>query len=405
MANRLRLGAAVAGKIDLARAEPAGGATVLPDTRGLKIVTPTAAWAYAAAILISHAPTDPASVLVEIEVAEADGPAAFTFVTLDMRREVGQSMIFEPGRTEPVRCLIQNFQEVGWLLVRNGGADGRPTRLTLNEVRFFPASSEQLPEVADVAPGRVGRVDLALLAAVADAVGRPWSPLVQPEPVMIDAVPVELLGQRLGFAEDFDMAKASRKSLTEWRMEDDDQHIFRYLYRGTKPHRHLEFGTWQGAGAVYCLEECDATVWTMNLPQGERKADGTIAYDGASDSGAMIGRLYIEAGLGHRVCQIYCDTRLWDTSNYPAGFFDSVLIDGGHQADVVVSDTMKALQVLRPGGLCLWHDFAADPAIFTSSPASIGVTQGLRSIWPAITAEMRDIFWIWPSFILAGVKR
>jgi hypothetical protein len=411
MANRLRLGTPIAGKVDLLRAERAGEAVVVPDTAGLKIVTPAPAWAFAAAILISHAPNDPPSVMVEIDVAEADGPVAFTFVTIDMRRDVAQSVGYEPGRTEPVRCLLQNFHEAGWLLVRNGGIEGRPTRLTLNEVRFFPAASEPLPEVADVQPGRVGRVDLALLASIADAVDRPWSPLEKPEPLYIDAVPVELLGERLGFAEPFDPAKASRKPLPLWRMEDDDQPIFRYLYRGFKPRRHLEFGTWYGAGTVYCLEECDATVWTLNLPQGERRADGKAAYGdgssagGASDSGAAIGRLYLEADLGHRVCQIYCDTRKWDIGNYPSGFFESVLVDGGHQADVVVSDTMKAIELLRPGGLCLWHDFAADPAVFAASPASIGVTQGIRAAWPEISAAMRDVFWIYPSFILAGIRR
>ena len=188
-------------------------------------------------------------------------------------------------------------------------------------------------------------------------------------------------------------------------MEDDDQQIFRYLYREAKPKRHLEFGTWQGAGTVYCLQECEATVWTINLLEGERRADGQTAYDRSSDAGQGIGRFYLEAGLGHRVCQIFADTRIWDTRNYPADFFDTVLIDGGHQADVVVSDTKKAIAVLRSGGLCLWHDFAPDPAVFGVSSATIGVAQGIRDAWPEIKESMSDVFYIWPSQILVGVRR
>lgn len=55
-----------------------------------------------------------------------------------------------------------------------------------------------------------------------------------------------------------------------------------------------------------------------------------------TDAGGYIGRIYRERGLGHRVRQVYCDSRDWNTANYPADFFDSVLIDGGHQPDVVI---------------------------------------------------------------------
>ncbi|HLG90523.1 MAG TPA: class I SAM-dependent methyltransferase [Alphaproteobacteria bacterium] len=411
MTERLRLGAALSGRIDLTRAEQAGGASVLVDDGRIRIVTPPPAFAFAAAILISHGESDPHSVVIEIDVAEADGPVLFSFATLDMRREVRPSVGYAPGHREQVRAIVSNFREAGWILVRNGDKDGRQTQLVINGIRIYPTATETLPEPADVGPGRIGKVDLALLAAVADAVDNPFAPLDRPDPLMIDAVPVELIGGRLGFAESFDMTQASQRKLTEWKMEDDDQPILRYLYRNAKPRRHLEFGTWQGAGTVYCLDECDATAWTINLAEGEKFAEGHPAYytTGAQtaviDAGSMIGKLYREAGYGNRVCQIYSDSLLWDISNYPPGFFDSVLIDGGHQADVVINDTQKALTLLRSGGLCLWHDFAADPAVFGSSPASIGVTQGLRAVWSLIAAEMRDIFWIYPSFILAGIRR
>ena len=145
--------------------------------------------------------------------------------------------------------------------------------------------------------------------------------------------------------------------------------------------RHLEFGTWQGDGVLRCVEECDATVWTINVPRGEARPDGEWAYsqmeteewkpstpwserlvtnDGVwvrTDSFGLIGRKYLEAGWGKRVCQIYADSREWDTRAYPSGFFDTAFIDGGHAADIVESDTRQAMRLVRAGGLVVWHDF------------------------------------------------
>jgi len=152
--------------------------------------------------------------------------------------------------------------------------------------------------------------------------------------------------------------KASTKSLKTWKTENDAP-ILRFLFKAHQPRRHLEFGTWQGWSTSLCLECCPATVWTINLPDGEERSDGTWAYGHRvmntnnspqnivsvnfgkdkkgpinyhrTDAGGYIGHIYREKGLGPRVCQIYCDSREWDTSNYPPDFFDSVLIDGGHQ--------------------------------------------------------------------------
>jgi predicted O-methyltransferase YrrM len=226
---------------------------------------------------------------------------------------------------------------------------------------------------------------------------------------------------------------ASAKPLNQWKMEEDDAPILQFLYRAHRPMRHLEFGTWQGFGAVLCLEACEATVWTINLSAGERRSDGTWAYGQRvfgeanalqgiisetfgedelgprtyhrTDAGGYIGRLYREKGLGRRVCQIYCDSREWDTSNYPSGFFDSVLVDGGHQPDVVTSDTRKALPLLRSGGLMMWHDFCPLPEIRSQFDSVKGVIAGLEPLFPELRTQLEHFFWINPSWILVGIKK
>ncbi len=226
----------------------------------------------------------------------------------------------------------------------------------------------------------------------------------------------------------------SSRPLAGWSMERDDGPIFEYFYKSAQPRRHLEFGTWQGWGTALCLESCSATVWTLNLPDGESKPDGSWAYGERildaraaptgeivsvevgedqqgkivyhrTDAGAYVGRNYREKGLGFRVCQIYCDSRDWDISNYPADFFDSVLIDGGHQPDVVVSDTRKALKVLRPGGLILWHDFCPAPEIRAQFFSAKGVTEAIEMIIPELEPQLARMCWINPSWILMGIKK
>jgi predicted O-methyltransferase YrrM len=253
--------------------------------------------------------------------------------------------------------------------------------------------------------------------------------------------PVDQLHKRLGLSDPIDYPSTSlAKPLTQWRMEDDDSPILRYLYRNFRPRRHLEFGTWQGTGAVYVLEECEATVWTINLPEGELTAEGGWAYSSnfraddvpwrskasawvrrkvvgisgsqgsqrlygyQTDSLGFIGRYYLEKGLGHRVCQIYCDTRKWDITNYPVGFFDSCLIDGGHQYETVASDTMNALHLVRPGGIILWHDFCPVPEVLAQCTAPREVVGFVRDRWDLLRTKTSDLFWIRPSHILLGVR-
>jgi hypothetical protein len=247
------------------------------------------------------------------------------------------------------------------------------------------------------------------------------------EAVDIPIVHVRNVHKALGFRDPVDYPASSfLKPLTDFKMEMDDSPILKYIYRNFKPRRHLEFGTWQGTGATYCLEECEATVWTINPPFGETKETGEIAYgtfpeelDSArawaekiglpkqgsyrTDSLGFIGRYYLEKGLGKRVCQIYCDSRDWDITNYPGEFFDSVLIDGGHTREIVVSDTLKGLELLRSGGMILWHDL--NPVVFREFDVTLGVMQAIQQEYKTITSQTNHLFWIYPSWILLGIKK
>jgi tetratricopeptide (TPR) repeat protein len=240
-------------------------------------------------------------------------------------------------------------------------------------------------------------------------------------------VSVTDLQTEMGFAESSDYLEPSYlKLFDEWQMEIGDAPIFRYIYRNHKPRRHLEFGTWQGNGTVYCLEECDATVWTINLPFGENRSDDSAAYGHyenelqtlrawaekigldnkdsyKTDSIGFIGRQYLERQLGKRVSQVYCDSRDWDISNYPADFFDSALIDGGHTKQIVLNDTVKALHLLRSGGIIMWHDFC--PPMIKGNENVRGVVHAIMDEFEGLKSVTSKMFWIYPSMILCGIKK
>ncbi len=250
------------------------------------------------------------------------------------------------------------------------------------------------------------------------------------------ALPLARLGEFFPWYNWFggELPSPTKKDLSQWNLEEDDKPIFQYIYKAHQSKRHLEFGTWQGWGTRLCLESCsEANVWTINLSEGEARPDGTWAYGQRvfddkdspqnivmecvgndelgpqnyhrTDAGGYIGRLYREKGLENRVCQIYCDSRDWKISDFPQDFFDSVLIDGGHQPDVVINDTRKALQVLRPGGLIIWHDFCPLQNIRSQIESVKGVTAGIEQIVSELQMHLEKICWINPSWILIGRKK
>ena len=237
----------------------------------------------------------------------------------------------------------------------------------------------------------------------------------------VPSVHVFDLHTALGFDAPIDYPKSSLvKRFSQWKMEVDDAPIFRYIYRNARPRRHLEFGTWQGKGTVFCLEECDATVWTINMPFGEgsysfydyempaahawaQRVGMAVSENYSSDAIGFIGKEYLQRDLGHRVCQIYSDSRAWDTVNYPDGFFDTILVDGGHATEIVASDTRKAFPLLRSGGIIMWHDFC--PTEYHKFEACKGVMDGISQEWDLITSQTVQLFWVYPSMILVGIKK
>ncbi len=409
----------------------------------LRVVTPPKIWSYAAHGTLSTQtlqqataglPTDQAVPAVEIEVSVQQGRVGLGILSDDLCTFVAQERYVAEG-AEPKRLRLPcppGYPRYHLLLRNTQGGDQASVctihRLALTSVRAdLPAEALEL--VAGPAPvvGLTGLVRRHLAAIRADRAA--VASFDDRIPVFVRAVGIDALDRALGYAEPSRAIPTDRRrSYRAWTMEADDAPILAYLYRNHRPRRHLEFGTWEGFGATLCATQCDAEIWTLNLPDGERNADGTPAYasvrgddsrpqdaapiatdQGApcfqTDAGPFIGWRYRQAGLAHRVHQILADSRQWDPRDFPPGFFDSVLIDGGHDAAVVVNDTDKALALLRPGGLMLWHDFCPVDGPMADFPATRGVVFGIHQGWRRWAPAFARIFWIRPSYLLVGVKR
>lgn len=402
-------------------------------TEPLTVETETERWAYAVSFPLDTAALVEAgvrAVRLTLDLVVSQGRLGVLIVADDLTTVLTKTTRDLAPGTHRADLVFDRIGMIAHLVLRNNTPQNGRCVFTVRSIDAEQTDDtasfvSRLDEVLTGSPPRIhlGRVR-RLLASTTGATKVHAQAASKPGKVSV--VTVDALHERLGLPAALEYPLASKATpLVEWKMEINDAPILHYLYRSCRPRRHLEFGTWEGTGACYCLSESDATVWTINLPEGER-IEGRPAYHSTqqapppgavstsirgdereyqTDAGVFIGHKYRSAGFGHRVCQILCDSRNWDTSCYPSDFFDSVLIDGGHTADVVLSDTRKALAVTRPGALIMWHDFCPDPSVFDAFGAVAGVMTGLIDHWEEIAGALRDVFWVQPSFLLIGIRK
>ena len=136
--------------------------------------------------------------------------------------------------------------------------------------------------------------------------------------------------------------------------------------------RLFEFGTCTGKTAYLWArnQPADGTVTTLTLAPDQLGAYQAAAGDdrGAEEDAKQESRfsrfLYTGTEVEGRVVQLYGDSKQFDETPY-AGSCDVVFVDGSHAYSYVVSDTAKALRMVQPGGLVLWHDYSAGcPGVF-----------------------------------------
>lgn len=110
----------------------------------------------------------------------------------------------------------------------------------------------------------------------------------------------------------------------------------------------FEFGTYLGRTTYYLTFASDnTTVFTLDLP-----------LDQNPQGGKYLGIYFRDTAREKFVKQILCNSKDFD----PAPFrkkMNLVFVDGDHSYEGVKNDTEKAYEMLAPGGVIIWHDYAA----------------------------------------------
>ena len=160
------------------------------------------------------------------------------------------------------------------------------------------------------------------------------------------------------------------------------------IVRHLRAKRVFEFGTYLGRTTYHlALSDGVEQVFTLDLdPSGDYPKGLKIgrAVKAVHERGLQ-GHFFHGTPVAGRVVQLHGDSRTFDYAPFAASM-DLVFVDGGHTYDLVVNDTKHALDVLKPGGVIVWHDFA---------PKGKDVTAFAREF-----SRERPLFWIEDTSLL-----
>jgi predicted O-methyltransferase YrrM len=126
----------------------------------------------------------------------------------------------------------------------------------------------------------------------------------------------------------------------------------------------FEFGTCTGKTtylfAANSPEETKVTTITLSPNEIEEyqstQADSKDSIQDALEESVFTDFLYSNTPEEKKIVQLFGDSKTFDESPYHAQM-DLIFIDGSHAYSYVLSDSEKALKMIKPGGLILWHDY------------------------------------------------
>jgi len=122
--------------------------------------------------------------------------------------------------------------------------------------------------------------------------------------------------------------------------------------------RVFEFGTFDGktsANLALNLSD-DAEIVTIDLPASD--IENAILPLGKGDLQFILKRSIGEKyeQVSSKIKQLYGDTAKYDFSSY-FGTCDYVFVDACHEYEYVLNDSEVAVNLLKPGGTIIWHDY------------------------------------------------
>ena len=158
------------------------------------------------------------------------------------------------------------------------------------------------------------------------------------------------------------------------------------LAKRIAPRAIFEFGTFDGRTTVNVAANTPpgTGIATLDLPPDQR---GPVALtldnpDRKFIRGRPAGERFLGSPFASRIEQIYGDSATIDLARF-RGQIDLVFVDASHSYEYVLSDSRRALELLRSGhGTIVWHDY--------------------DSVWPGVTRALNELREREPAF--AGLR-
>lgn len=141
-----------------------------------------------------------------------------------------------------------------------------------------------------------------------------------------------------------------------WNVHLDEQIYIGLIIRSLNARRIFEIGTFDGETTRYMAEIAgpETQVFTLDLPPSE--FDRTQQPGGVSGSG--VGIKFRGTPVEQQITQLLGNSQTFDFSPYKATM-DLVFVDASHDYLHSRLESRTALQLLRPGGVVLWHDYTS----------------------------------------------
>jgi predicted O-methyltransferase YrrM len=178
---------------------------------------------------------------------------------------------------------------------------------------------------------------------------------------------------------DIEILTRERSTIVDGNVSDFEIGVINRLVKYNNPKTLFEIGTFDGRTTLNMAAHSggDALVYTLDLPLSS--VDDTALKIDPGDrmfiEKAASGLRFCTTDMAYKITQLYGDSATFDFSPY-ARKVDFLFVDGSHSYDYVIKDSLTALEIIRPNGIILWHDYAAE-----------GPTA-----WPGVTKALEELY-------------
>ena len=146
------------------------------------------------------------------------------------------------------------------------------------------------------------------------------------------------------------------------------------LLKITSAENIFEFGTFHGSTTVMLAANSGprARITSLDLPQQQIAADNPAGLNlaDADQNDQFLRLMYRDRGpfcvsqarpeLQQKIRLIAADSRAFcPVTAGLAGSQDLVLVDGGHDFETEMNDSLKAFQLAKPDSVIIWHDYGS----------------------------------------------